>query len=118
MLVVRIGAGQRRVVRVGKGIVLIKLLFMRIRRPTILSCIREIGLIRRDMGTRDLVAIAFDYSQLEIEVLLYTEDDGLSKDKHPFHPSEECARGNVDQHRTAYARVVFGQGVDERLVRC
>ena len=116
VLVVGVGTSQRRVIRVRKRVVPVKLLFARIGCPAILSCSGEIGIIRRDMGTRDLVAIAFDDSQLEIEVLLHAEDNVLFEDKHPFYSPEECARRDVDQRRTAYARVTFGQGVDERLV--
>ncbi len=116
VLVVGVGTSQRRVIRVREGIVPMKLLLTGVSCPAELSCGREIGTIRRYMGTRDLVAIAFDDSQLEIEVLLHAEDNVLFEDKHPFYSPEERARRDVDQYRTAYAGVTFGQGVDERLV--
>ena len=116
VLVVGVGTSQRRVIRVREGIVPMKLLLTGVSCLAVLSCSGEIGTIRRHMGTRDLVAIAFDDSQLKIEVLLHAEDNVLFEDKHPFYSPEERARRDADQYRTAYAGVTFGQGIDERLV--
>jgi len=96
MLVVWISDGKRRVIWVGERIVPVEFVLMRIARLAILGRRGEIGIIRRCIGLRNLIAVALNDSQLEIEVLVYAEDNTLVKKKAALNPAKERTGWNVD----------------------
>jgi hypothetical protein len=113
MLVVRVGAGKRRVIRMRKRIVPVELLLVGIGRPAILGSIRD---VLWGPGARNLVAVALDHPQLKVQMLLYTEGNPAFEKEHPLHAPKKRTRGDVDQRRSLDRRVTLTYAVKVHFV--
>jgi hypothetical protein len=90
VLVMGIGAGQRWIIGMGKGVVPVQLLLVRIGSPAVLLAIWSTWPIEINQSMRHFVTVTFDHVQLEVEKLLNAEDDIASKKTRPStRPNKE-----------------------------
>ena len=89
MLVVRVSACQRWVVRMRKGVVPVKYLLVGIRGPAVFVCCRRALPFKRVAWARDLVAVALDNIQFEIQELLDAENDIICEKDAPLYAAEQ-----------------------------
>ena len=92
---VRCCRSQCGIIRVWERVVPIELVLMGIARLAVFGGIGKIWAIWRHMGTRNLIAIAFDNPKLKVNYFLHTESDILAKKENPLGSPKEHTRWNI-----------------------
>ena len=95
MFVMGMCTGQGRNVRMGKGIVPEKFVFVREARLTESRRSGKVCRVSVNVGTGHFVAITGDGLQFKVEDFHYAEDDIVCEEQHTFQPSKQATRCNV-----------------------